>query len=526
MGVTVASDPHGHDRTCSTKPAAAHVRHHQPPRRGQDHAHREVPAVLRRGAGSRCGARPRGPPQLAQRLDGDSSSSAASPSAPPCSSSRITGTPSTCSTRPGHRDFSEDTYRVLAAVDAVVMVLDAAKGIESQTLKLFQVCRSRNLPVHHVPQQVRPTRPRAARAARRDRGADQPAPHPGHLAGGQRRRVPRRGRPPHRHVHQVHPHGPRRLGGAARKTSPLADAADRRRPRVAARDRRARPARGGRRRPRPAVVPGRRVHPAVHRLGAHQLRRAQAARRRGRTGAPALAAHRSWPATRTRWRRRSARSCSRCRPTWIRRTATASRSLASARALRARHERHQLAHRPRHDHQVRHHRVRRRSRDGRRSPSPATSSVWSTPAACSSATRCSMPATTAGAVEFPPLPRFAPEVFARARPMDNSKVEAVPQGPRAARRGGRRAGAARPRDGRHRERARRRRSTAVRGVRLPTGQRVRCTHRDRVGPVPGHPPHRQGSRPTACARSAASASSPAATAHSWPCSRTSTACSA
>ena len=48
---------------------------------------------------------------------------------------------------PGHRDFSEDTYRVLAAVDAVVMVLDTAKGIEAQTLKLFQVCRSRNLPV-------------------------------------------------------------------------------------------------------------------------------------------------------------------------------------------------------------------------------------------------------------------------------------------------------------------------------------------------------------------------------------------
>jgi peptide chain release factor 3 len=48
---------------------------------------------------------------------------------------------------PGHRDFSEDTYRVLAAVDAVVMVLDSAKGIESQTLKLFQVCRARNLPV-------------------------------------------------------------------------------------------------------------------------------------------------------------------------------------------------------------------------------------------------------------------------------------------------------------------------------------------------------------------------------------------
>src|ERR1043165_8330338 len=41
---------------------------------------------------------------------------------------------------PGHQDFSEDTYRVLTAVDAVVMVIDAAKGIEQQTRKLFQVC--------------------------------------------------------------------------------------------------------------------------------------------------------------------------------------------------------------------------------------------------------------------------------------------------------------------------------------------------------------------------------------------------
>src|SRR3712207_8992002 len=48
---------------------------------------------------------------------------------------------------PGHRDFSEDTYRVLAAADAAVMVLDAAKGIEPQTLKLFEVCRDRGLPL-------------------------------------------------------------------------------------------------------------------------------------------------------------------------------------------------------------------------------------------------------------------------------------------------------------------------------------------------------------------------------------------
>ncbi len=48
---------------------------------------------------------------------------------------------------PGHRDFSEDTYRVLAACDAAIMVLDSAKGIEPQTLKLFEVCRERKLPL-------------------------------------------------------------------------------------------------------------------------------------------------------------------------------------------------------------------------------------------------------------------------------------------------------------------------------------------------------------------------------------------
>jgi peptide chain release factor 3 len=48
---------------------------------------------------------------------------------------------------PGHADFSEDTYRVLAAVDGAVMLLDAAKGLEPQTLKLFDVCRHRRLPV-------------------------------------------------------------------------------------------------------------------------------------------------------------------------------------------------------------------------------------------------------------------------------------------------------------------------------------------------------------------------------------------
>jgi peptide chain release factor 3 len=48
---------------------------------------------------------------------------------------------------PGHEDFSEDTYRTLTAVDSAVMVLDVAKGIETQTLKLFEVCRLRDMPI-------------------------------------------------------------------------------------------------------------------------------------------------------------------------------------------------------------------------------------------------------------------------------------------------------------------------------------------------------------------------------------------
>ena len=48
---------------------------------------------------------------------------------------------------PGHEDFSEDTYRTLTAVDSAVMVIDAARGIEAQTRKLFEVCRLRSVPI-------------------------------------------------------------------------------------------------------------------------------------------------------------------------------------------------------------------------------------------------------------------------------------------------------------------------------------------------------------------------------------------
>jgi len=60
---------------------------------------------------------------------------------------------------PGHEDFSEDTYRVLTAVDAVVMVIDAAKGIETQTRKLFAVCSKRGIPIFTFVNKLdRPTR--------------------------------------------------------------------------------------------------------------------------------------------------------------------------------------------------------------------------------------------------------------------------------------------------------------------------------------------------------------------------------
>ncbi|HLV01812.1 MAG TPA: GTP-binding protein, partial [Acidobacteriota bacterium] len=60
---------------------------------------------------------------------------------------------------PGHKDFSEDTYRVLTAVDAVIMIIDAGVGIELQTRKLFEVCHKRRIPIFTFINKVdRPTR--------------------------------------------------------------------------------------------------------------------------------------------------------------------------------------------------------------------------------------------------------------------------------------------------------------------------------------------------------------------------------
>jgi peptide chain release factor 3 len=59
---------------------------------------------------------------------------------------------------PGHQDFSEDTYRTLIAADSAVMLIDCAKGVEEQTVKLFKVCRLRSIPDLHLRQQARPGR--------------------------------------------------------------------------------------------------------------------------------------------------------------------------------------------------------------------------------------------------------------------------------------------------------------------------------------------------------------------------------
>ena len=122
---------------------------------------------------------------------------------------------------PGHRDFSEDTYRVLAAADAAVMVLDAAKGIEPQTLKLFEVCRDRGLPLlTFINKWDRPGRDPLELLDEIERLIGVHA-HAGHLAGRHRRRLPRRGRPPRPATSSASPASPR---GATEAPEELVDA--------------------------------------------------------------------------------------------------------------------------------------------------------------------------------------------------------------------------------------------------------------------------------------------------------------
>ena len=98
---------------------------------------------------------------------------------------------------PGHQDFSEDTYRTLTAVDSAVMVLDAARGIEPQTLKLFEVCRMRHTPIFTFINKLDRPGQASARTARRDRAEPRHEDRADELADRRRTGVSRRLRSAH-----------------------------------------------------------------------------------------------------------------------------------------------------------------------------------------------------------------------------------------------------------------------------------------------------------------------------------------
>ena len=116
---------------------------------------------------------------------------------------------------PGHKDFSEDTYRTLFAVDGVVMVIDAAKGIEAQTRKLFEVCKLRRLPVLTFINKLDQPVARSVRPARRDRAGARHSRRAHELAHRQRRSLPRRVRPRERDRALLRAEGPRPGGASA-----------------------------------------------------------------------------------------------------------------------------------------------------------------------------------------------------------------------------------------------------------------------------------------------------------------------
>ena len=236
---------------------------------------------------------------------------------------------------PGHQDFSEDTYRVLTAVDAAVMVIDAAKGVEAQTIKLLEVCRLRDTPIITFINKM-------------DREVREPLALLEEIESVLRHRL--------RADHVADRHGqdvPRRVRPAA------SDRLVRFTPGEERRSRRRASVIEGLDNPRldalfpgevPALlrdvdlirsastpfeldaVPGRPADAGVLRLRHQQLRRAGDPARAHRVGAAAAAARRRPAHGGAHRRRRSPASCSRSRRTWTRSIATASPSSASARA--------------------------------------------------------------------------------------------------------------------------------------------------------------------------------------------------
>ena len=184
---------------------------------------------------------------------------------------------------PGHADFSEDTYRVLTAVDAAVMLIDAAKGLEAQTMKLFAVCRHRGIPVLTVVNKWdRPGKDALELMDEiHDRTGLTPTPltWPVGIAGDFRGVLDRSDGTYRRFT--------RTAGGATIAPEETLSGRGRAGPRgrgVAAGRRGGRAARGERAGPRAVAVPGRRHDAGALRLRGLQLRRRRPARHPGRPG--------------------------------------------------------------------------------------------------------------------------------------------------------------------------------------------------------------------------------------------------
>ena len=316
---------------------SSHVRDHLASRRRQDDADREAPALRRGDRDGRAGRR--APPSAGRHLglDGAGAGARASRSPRRCCSSPTTAARSTSSTRPGHQDFGEDTYRTLLAADSAVMLIDAAKG--RRTADPQVVCdlpRSRGIPLFTFVNKLdRPTRDPLELLDELENvlgiGA-YPVNWP--LGNGETfRGVYDRDDAGPARVRTHRARGQARAGHRRRRatTSGFAGSSTRARTRL---HRRPRPARRRGRGVRRRGDAARRRHAGVLRQRDDQLRRRAvpgAVRRAGAAAGsrgPMRNGRRSSRPTSA-----SRRSCSRSKRTWIRATATASPSPASARAV-------------------------------------------------------------------------------------------------------------------------------------------------------------------------------------------------
>ena len=384
---------------------------------------------------------------------------------------------------PGHQDFSEDTYRVLTAVDAALMVIDAANGVEPQTRRLLQVCRARNTPILTFVNKMDREVQEPLDADGRDRARARHERRAVHLAGRHGQALPRRDRPARASRCACSRPGEDR--DAATTTRSSRASTTRPTPSASAtqyEQARGRHRAGARRRARvrPRGVPRRPADADVLRLGDQQLRRARGARRAGRPRAAAGTARRD----------RSARS----QPDEPKFTGVVFKIQANMDpahrdriafvrvclgALRARH-----------------------AAEGRALGQGAAARTRSS-ASCRSGASCSTrpiagdiigipnhgvlqlgdTLTEGEALQFTGLPFFAPEMFRTRRGRRSAAHQAAARRPDAARRGGRDPGV--PAGRGLGAAARRGRPAAVRGRRAPARARVRRQGAHPAEPLPG-----------------------------------------